>query len=104
LKASEEAKCAGTTCDYKWTDKVPAITKMTPEFKNTKGAEMWTVKIEGTDIVKGGNLEINKVAQKYVSHKATEVIFQITNVDDLKQVKTGALYFPVGLPKDHANV
>lgn len=67
LKTSEEAVCDEVNvCNWSYTDTLPEVTAMTPEYD--VDTETWTVKVEGTtlrDSAESGttsDLQINGVS------------------------------------------
>jgi len=65
LKTSEEAACESPLCQYTFTDVIPTITTVEPEWDIQNS--VWTIKVSGTGFTgtsETTELNINGVVQK----------------------------------------
>ena len=96
LKTSEEATCTAPICKFTFTDSLPTITALAPEWDAT--ALVWKARVTGTGFTgaaSANSLEINGREQTTHSVNPTDAYFTISDVDDL--VSSGLrVYFEKG--------
>ena len=72
LKTSEEAACVNPLCQYTFTDVIPTITTVEPEWDLQNS--VWTIKVSGTDFT--GTAETTELSINGVVQTTTAVVPQ----------------------------
>lgn len=106
LKASEEAKCSGTTCNWTFKEEktLPVVKSITNEFDSSNSEHL--IKVKGTGFTGSkaeSELIVGGIAQETKSFSSTEVVFKITDLKSGNDIKKDLkFYLNLGKPSGQA--
>lgn len=99
LKTSEEAVCKdGQECKYSFTNVLPNITAIAPEWDTTTLA--WNIKISGTSFTGDASssmLTVGGIEQPAVAVLPSTAVFKVTNAPT-SVLKAVRLFLDIGIP------
>lgn len=105
LKTSEEAVCKdGLDCQYSFTNVLPSVTAIAPEWDSTTLA--WNIKLTGTSFTGDASssmLTVGGIEQPAVAVLPSTAVFKITNAPT-SALKAVRLFLDIGIPEGNRNL